>query len=373
MKTWSLLHFFIRYSNNYSLLLAKLNRKIMTNNYISSSFDSLVTKENLYNAYLTASKGKKQRKATQAFSYNLGYELDLLYRQLKTGTYKPRPVTQFEIWCTAGQKTRLISASHFRDCVVQHLLYDNLYTEFDRTFIFDSYGCRRGKGTHKCADRVMHYLRSTDSDRYYVQLDIRKYYYSINHVILKQAIQRVVKDERIVELLCMFMGQNEVGLNVGSLLSQLFGLIYLNYFDHYCKRVLKVKKYARYVDDIVFVDLTREQAEEIAKKTQAFLEANLKLTLSKVKINKVTQGLNFVGFRTFRNYRIVRKRSLHNFGRKLRVGKVDSLTSIIAHSKNSTSYKHFVKRLSTSPINSSQFCSWLKQDMIEWGGGGYNS
>ena len=127
-------------------------------------------------------------------------------------------------------------------------------------------------------------------------------------------------------------------------------MIYLDRFDHYMKRVLKVKRYVRYVDDIVIVGVPREEAKEIKAKeikakVEAYLLSELGLTFSKWKIQKLERGINFVGFRTWRHKRLVRKRSLHNFSRALRKRNLRSIEAIIGHAERTSTHRYFLSRV----------------------------
>ena len=309
------------------------------------SFEEIVTLDNLYQAFLCARKGKRERLAINRFELNLGANLTALYDELTNGTYKPMPCTEFEIWCRSGQKTRLISAPAFRDTVVQHLIYQNLYDTIDKHLIYDSYGCRRFKGTHKAADRVQQFMRQVPSDSYYLQMDVRRYYYNIDHAILRKSLERIIKDEKLVDLMISFADNKDgIGLNVGCLLSQVFGAVYLDRFDHYVKRVLKVKHYVRFVDDTCFILPSREEAYQVKNACEQYLKDELHLTLSKWRIQKISRGINYCGFRTWTTHRFIRKRSLHNFSKQLKRHKLTSLISILGHAMTTSSYRHLLNR-----------------------------
>lgn len=311
-----------------------------------ATFEEVVTLENLLFAFECAAKGKYGRPSVQRYLQMLGMNLTRLQERLLNGTYKPRPCHQFEIFCTAGQKVRLISAPAFEDTIVQHLLYQLIYPRIDRCFIYDSYGCRRNKGTHKAADRIQHFMRKAPTGSYALQLDVRKYYYRINHEHLRRMLGRLVKDERVIDLMMLFAGDDgtTVGLNVGCLLSQLYGMIYLNEFDHYVKRVLGVKYYVRYVDDMVAILPTRAEAVALKDEAIEYL-ANIGLELSKWRLQPVTRGVNFAGMRTWPAHRLIRKRSLCNFNRALKKRNVTSLVSILGHAVHTSTCKYMLTRM----------------------------
>lgn len=327
--------------------------------------EEIVTLSALIEAYANASRRKHERLGVYRYADDLGENLTILRDRILSGEYKPQPCHEFDIYCAAGQKVRRIAAPAFEDTIVQHLLYEALYDSFDRGFIFDSYGCRRGKGTHRAADRVQEFMRRADTGAYTLQIDIRKYYYRINHAVLRESIERTVADPRIVDLVMLFAGDGEVGLNVGSLLSQLFGMIYLDRFDHYVKRILKIKSYVRYVDDMVFVVRDKAEANRILAEVQAFLADRLCLELSKWRIQPLSKGVNFAGFRTWQNYRLIRKRSLHNFGRKLAKKDIESVSAILAHAMRSSSYRHLLNRVldKWGPEEIRQLCDRQRADL----------
>ena len=211
-------------------------------------FEKAFTKENLYAAFIDARKGKRVKRATLKFEVNLGAEIESLYSELHNGTYKPRAYSQFYVY---EPKKRLINAPFFRDLVVQHAIYRVIYPIFDKTFIDTSYACRKGGGTHKASRYTQKEMRKYSGDLYFVKLDIKKFFYSIDRDILRVMFEKKIKDTRFVDLMCEFTEMNtDKGIPIGNLLSQLYALIYLNPLDHFVKRELKVKSYVRYVDDL---------------------------------------------------------------------------------------------------------------------------
>lgn len=301
--------------------------------------------DNLYAAFLEARKSKIFKKRIYEFENNISNELIKLHDELMGGTYKPREPKQFMI---REPKPRLIAAPDFRDSVVQHAVYRLLYPVFDKGFIHYSYGCRKGKGNHRASDALQKQMRSCSGEDYFLQIDIKKYYYSIKHSILKKQLQKKIRDERVLELMMMFVGDGDKGLYIGSLLSQFDGLVYLNQFDHWAKRFLKIKNYVRYVDDMCFVGFkTKEEAKYVYEKVVVWLKDNLELTLSKWQIRKIKRGVNFVGYRTWRSVRFVRKRSLYNFSKALRNNKTQSLVSIIGNAKRTATHSYFLLKLKT--------------------------
>lgn len=305
-------------------------------------FAQMFTLEALHAAYLAARARKRKKKAVLEFERNLGANLQALHDELHAGRYAPRPYTTFLVY---EPKQRLIYAPHFRDVVVQHAMYAVLYPVFDKTFIHDSYGCRVGKGTHKAADQAQRYLR--ESEGFVLQMDIRKFFYRITRGILLRLLSRKIKDARVLALLGLFMDYPDAtGIPIGNLLSQLFALIFLDPLDQFIKRTLKCARYVRYVDDfIVFGIASRAEADALRQRIEAFLHETLHLELSRYSIHPVGRGINFVGFRTWRKTRFVRKHSLHTFAKALRSGNTKSLNSIMGNALRTATHRHFCRRI----------------------------
>ncbi|MDD3757716.1 MAG: reverse transcriptase/maturase family protein [Advenella sp.] len=310
---------------------------------IGNLFEQTFTRRALYDAYLDARKRKRGKRSCFVFEKNLSANIEFLHNGLMNGTYKAKPYYQFYVY---EPKKRLISAPAFRDRVVQHAIYNVIRPIFDRKFIDHSYACRLGKGTHSASDYVHNALQASDKDSYVLQLDIRRYYYSLDREILRAQIEKVIKDKRMVDLVMSFAVTNEpLGAPIGNLLSQLFGLIYLNPLDHFVKRELKVKHYARYVDDFVLIGIAREQAIEYKARVIEFLDAKLHLSLSKSSIHKVSKGINFVGFRTWKSKRFVRKRALYIYRQSIKKGRLDSIVSSLGHARKTASYLYMLNYL----------------------------
>jgi retron-type reverse transcriptase len=306
-------------------------------------FDLTFTPEGLYQAYRLARRGKRKTWAVMDFERNLGANLADLHQGLHSGNYQPQP---YRVFWVMHPKPREISAPAFRDVVVQHAIYAVINPIFDAGFVFDSYGCRTNKGTHKASDRAQHYLRQSQPHSFTLQLDVRRFYYSIDRSKLRDLLARKIKDKRYLDLMMVFTDHGEpLGLPIGNLLSQLYALIYLNPLDHYIKRTLKVKKYVRYVDDMILFDLDKPTAHSLLRLVREYLGVNLGLKLSRYSIAPTQRGVNFVGYRTWRKRRFVRKHSLHSFSRALRLGDTQSLQSRLGHAKRTSSYRHLSARV----------------------------
>lgn len=301
------------------------------------------SREALYQGYYDARRGKRTSRACYLFERRLAAQIEDLHLRLSDSTYQVRPYNTFQIF---EPKPRIISAPAFRDRVVQHAIYNVVRPIFDRCFIDQSFACRIGKGTHAASDYVQSALNQVPRDSYVLQLDIRRYYYRLDRAILRRLIERKIKDRRLVDVMLMFAETGDsVGVPIGNLLSQLFGLIYLDALDHFIKRELKVRHYARYVDDFVLIGLSREQANECRQRIIDFLRDELHLELSRGTIHRVSRGVNFVGFRTWASRRFVRKRALYTFRRSAKRGRLESVVSSLGHAGKTASRRYMLNYL----------------------------
>lgn len=319
-------------------------------------FAGAFTREALLQAYHDAARSKRGKRSCFTFERSLGAQLASLHRELHSGTYTPRPYFTFVIH---EPKTRTIFAPAFRDCVVQHAIYRVISPIFEATFIDQSFACRVGYGTHKAADYAEAALQNSPEGSYALQLDIRKFFYRIDRAILRTQIERKIKDRRFVEVMMAFTEYGEVvGIPIGNLLSQLYALIYLNPLDHFIKRVLKVKRYCRYVDDFVLFGVSRDQAVEYRERIVLFIGETLHLELSRSTIAPRARGLNFVGYRTWGSRRFIRRRSLYNFRQALRKEALSSLVSILGHARKTHSLRHLIN--SAREKNHALYCQLPK-------------
>jgi len=306
-------------------------------------FEQAFTLDALYQAWADASRGKRGKRATLEFARNLGSNIESLHQELHAGIYKPQQYTQFMVY---EPKPRTIYAPAFRDLVVQHAIYRLIYPIFNRTFIDQSYACRKGKGTHAAADYAQKALRASAPNSYLLQMDIKRFFYSIDRAVLRTQIERQIKDKRFVDVMMQFADYGQpVGIPIGNLLSQTYALIYLNPLDHFIKRNLGARRYCRYVDDFVIFGWTRERCLAALSSIVAFLRDTLNLGLSRYSLHKVKRGLNFVGYRTWQSTRFVRKHSLYAFTKAAKSGAVEAAISILGHAAKTASKHHLLTTL----------------------------
>lgn len=310
-------------------------------------FEKAFSRESLYQAWLDASRHKMSKRATYTFSKRLAQNLDDLHNELHSGSYMPRKYVRFEVY---EPKQRIIYGPAFRDLVVQHAIYRLIYPIYNRGLIDHSFACRPSKGTHAAANYAQDVIRKSSPQSYILKLDIRKFFYRIDRVRLRSMLEKKIKDKRFLDVMMQFTlyGDPEidkVGIPIGNLLSQLYALVYLSPLDHYIKRILKAKHYARYVDDFVIFGWPRARCIAAILSIKDFLTRFLGLELSRFTLQSVKRGLNFVGYRTWRSRRFIRRHSLHKAIAAAKQGKLESVVAILGHARHTSSWQFLLKTL----------------------------
>lgn len=324
-------------------------------------WSEIIDFSNLLAAARQAQKGKRFRENVLAFNYNLEPELFKLKTELESKTYCPGHYRTFEI---KEPKSRMISAAPYRDRVVHHALCNIILPLFERTYIADSYANRVGFGTHRALRRFTKFARSSP---YVLQCDIRKYFPSIDHTILKSLIRKKIKCSDTLWLIDKIIDnsneqehkveyfpgdslleplQRRRGLPIGNLTSQFFANIYLNGFDHFVKEKLKVNQYIRYVDDFaLFSDNSQFLADARIAVEEYLATLRLKIHPIKSQLFETKIGANFLGFRILPDRIRVRKENLRRARRRLRRMQVEYDQGKIGDEKVSQSIQSWVAHL----------------------------
>lgn len=272
----------------------------------------VISKENLRLALHNAARGKTSRSSVMRVLENEEYYIDKLHTMLATGTFT---TSKYSIRTIYEPKQRdIYCLPFFPDRIVHHAIMNVLEESWDKSLIYDTYSCRKGKGQHRGSTRCMSFVHKYG---YVLKCDISKFYPSVDHEVLKKILRRKIKDIYLLKLLddiidsANYCGTTPVGKNVpiGNLLSQWFGNLYLNELDRYIKNELKCKAYIRYCDDFVLFADDKQMLHQWRDKIRVFIETKLKLKFSKCAIYPTTQGVDFLGYRHFNGYLLLRKRT----------------------------------------------------------------
>src|SRR3989344_4010781 len=277
------------------------------------NYESVISLENLLEAWKEFIIGKRSRKDVQEFERDLMTNVIHLHNDLVTMSYGHHGYEAFKI---SDPKPRNIHKASVRDRVLHRALYRVLYPFFDRTFISDSYSCRYNKATYKAIDKFRKFFfQVSKNDKktvWVLKCDIRKFFASVNHDTLKAILKNYISDDKILFLpwviIDSFSLRAGIGLPLGNLTSQLFVNIYMSEFDQFMKHKLKAKYYIRYADDFVVMSHDKSRLQELLPKIGDFLQERLRLDLhpNKISIRTIASGVDFLGWVHFPNYRVLR-------------------------------------------------------------------
>ncbi len=288
---------------------------------------------NLWHSYCEYQKGKKRTYEFHDFTYNLEAELFTLHDDLADRSYQPGKYRYFEV---TDNKKRTISVAPLRDKIVHRLIYDYLVKIYDKTFIYDAWSCRKGKGLHKAIARAQYFLMKY-SDCNVWRCDVKKFFDSVSHKILLEIIKFRIKDTVSLALIEKNIKSYDLGngrgMPIGNLTSQIFANIYLNEFDRYIKHGLKPLAYLRYGDDFIILARNREKLETLRLLAIKFLENKLCLRTNFKNdiIIKARWGLYFLGSVIYPSDLVLSLRNKKRIVEKLNLRNVASYYGIIKH------------------------------------------
>lgn len=311
-------------------------------------YQKLCSKENIALAFKKARKRKSNKPYVIEFENSLSENLGSLRLELLNETYKPLPLKTFIV---RDPKTRKIRKSYFRDRIVHHAICNILEPILEKTFIYDSFANRIGKGTLKAIIRFDKFKRKVSKNNtrkcYVFKADIKHYFDEVNHNTLINILSRKIKDERLISLITKVLKNHsdEVGMPLGNMTSQFFANVYLNDLDQFIKNNLKAKYYVRYVDDFVILHNDKNTLERFRKSIDVFLKEKLQIELhqTKSKVLLLKQGISFLGFRNFPHHRLLRKLNIRTILKKIKEKDYDSMCESLegwqAYANQANTYK----------------------------------
>jgi retron-type reverse transcriptase len=298
--------------------------------------------QNLLLAAQKAQKGKRFQPNVGRFNLELERNLFDLKAELEARRYRPGPYRAFHI---LDPKPRMISAAPYRDRVVHHALCNVIAPILEKSMIADTYANRVGKGTHKAARRFQQYCKQYP---FVLKCDIKKFFPSIDHEILKRELRRKIGCRNTLWLIDLIIDNSNPqeehiayfpgdgiaplpfgggvgggverrrGLPIGNLTSQLWGNFYLNRLDHFVRETLNLP-YLRYVDDFVVFGHSKEELWEVKKAIEVFLQDfRLLLHERKSRIYRTSEGVTFLGFRIFPDFRLLPSANVRRFRKRVR-------------------------------------------------------
>jgi len=277
------------------------------------------------------------RKDVLAFERHLEDNIFDLYFALRDGTYKH---SSYESFYVNDPKRRHIHKASIRDRLLHHALVRVIEPYFERTFVFDSWSCRKGKGVERAVQRFQKIAWSLSRNNtlpvWVLKLDVAKFFASIDHGTLLEMIRSRIKCPQTFALIEEVVGSYGPGLPLGNITSQLFANVFLNELDQYAKRVLRLPHYLRYCDDFVILSRDKEALELVLPKLRAFLQTRLLLSLhpDKIILQKIHQGADFLGFVCFPHFRILRAKTRRRMLRRVTDKNLTSYQGLISHTRS---------------------------------------
>jgi len=285
---------------------------------IKNLYKKIYNIENIKLAHVNARKGKRHYAAVRRIDADPEKYVNQIYHALIDRTYK---TSSYDVVTRKiGKKTRVIyKLPYYPDRIVHHCIMNITEPIWFNVLIRDTYSAIKNRGVHDGVKRIKHFLKDKANTTYCLKLDIKQFYPTINHSILKQIIRKKIKCRNTLMLLDEII-DSAPGVPIGNYLSQYFGNLYLAYFDHYCKETLKIKYYARYCDDIVILGPDKNKLRHLLHHIIEYLSFHLMLEIKsnyQIFPSRV-RGIDFLGYRFFGDYTLVRKSIANQFKRRMR-------------------------------------------------------
>lgn len=325
-----------------------------------STYEDIISVENLLEAWKEFVAGKGKKKDVNEFRSHFMDNILSLHNDLKNQTYHHSLYYAFKI---SDPKPRDIHKAEVRDRLLHHAIYRQLYKFFDSKWIADSYSCRDNKGTHRAINRFQAFFRKVSKNNtrtcWVLKCDIRKFFASIDHDILLAILAKQILDKNILALLKEIIesfsstGPGK-GLPLGNLTSQLLVNIYMNEFDQFAKHKLKTHHYIRYADDFVILSTDKLLLENLIPIISNFLMIRLSLSLhpTKVSIETIASGVDFLGWVHSPTHRVLRTSSKQRMVRNVAAARTETrLQSYRGLLSHGNSHKLSTKYLASNPDN----------------------
>ena len=315
------------------------------------------------------SKGKRENTERLRFYDNREGNLEEISTLLRAGKV---PKVEYHSFYVYVPKARKVIFIDYWSKVVQRAIYDVLNPKICRTFIEHTYACVKGRGQLAAMEQLYTWMRETrtsGSEWYYYKFDVAKFFYRIDHEILMDICRKKIDDPRTVDLLGYYINNDAVpfgmpldanqltiteeqmlydlGIPIGGGLSHMLGNMYLDPLDQFCKRVLGIKRYIRYMDAIIILDNDKERLKEYGRRMTQFLEERLHLNFNnKTALRPVRVGCEFVGFVIYNDHVILRKSTTLRMKRTLRKTRQDYHDNLITFKEANATMQSYLAMLS---------------------------
>lgn len=262
---------------------------------------------NIEEAHRNAKKGKQHYSEVKKVDRNPEKHFKMIHDMLKNKTFRN---SEYEIFrrIEGGKEREIFKLPYFPDRIIHHCILQIIGPIWTRGLIADTYACIPGRGIHKGVKRVKAALRDGEGTVYCLKCDVRKFYPTVDHEILKQIIRRKIKDGDLLWVLDLVIDSTS-GIPIGNYLSQHFGNIYLSGFDHWMKEEQRCRYYFRYCDDLVVLGRDSASLHQLRKAMDGYLRDNLSLQIKgDWQVFPIeSRGIDFLGYRFFHDYTLLRK------------------------------------------------------------------
>lgn len=304
-------------------------------------YQKITDLDNIILAHHNARRDKTNRDDVKLIDSDIEGFCKQIQQMLITHTYKTSPYFTFKLY---EPKERIIfKLPYFPDRIVHHAIMNILEPLWVNQMIPQTYSGIKKRGIHKVLKQIWNDLKDRENTKYCLKIDINKFYPSVDHEILKQIIRIKIADRELLQLLDEIIDSSG-GVPIGHYLSQFFANLYLSYFDHWVKETKDIKYYYRYADDIVILYKDKNFLQALLRDIRQYLNDELKLQLkTNYQVFPVeSRSIDFVGYRIYHNYTLVRK------ALKKRYCKKNAKLY-----KRSTNYKYYRRKMAS-------YIGWFK-------------
>lgn len=281
-------------------------------------YEKIYNLENIQMAHHNARRGKTHYREVKMIDANPEYYFQQIHDMLKNMTFKNAPYQVFTKATDNGKLREIYKLPYFPDRIIHHCIMQIMEPIWFPTLIRDTYSAIKGRGIHDGVRRIKKALRDEAGTRFCLKLDVKKFYPSVDHDVLKHIIRKKIKDVKLLWILDTIIDSTS-GLPIGNYLSQYFGNLYLSELDHWVKEKRQVHYYYRYCDDIVIFGQSKEYLHNLRDEINYFLEDTLKLIMKNnwQVFPTDSRGIDFLGYRFFHGYTLLRKNIANRYKRKM--------------------------------------------------------
>lgn len=279
---------------------------------IGNLYNKIISIENLQLADKKARKGKLKSYGVKQHDKNREANILALHESLKNKTYKTSKYDVFTIY--EPKERKIFRLPYYPDRIVHHAIMNILEPIWINVFTYNTYSCIKNRGIEGCSRRVGQIIKKyKNTPLYCLKIDIKKFYPSINHSILKQIVRKKIKDRDLLWLLDEIIDSTE-GVPIGNYLSQFFANLYLSYFMHFVNEQLRIDA-TEYADDICFFNDNKKQLHNIIpviKEQLSLIQLEMKnnyqiFPIANNRYDKHGRALDYVGYKFYKNQKLLRK------------------------------------------------------------------